>query len=94
MRRKIILYNAKLKRQMRALKKLPALTSQPPAFIALRTGRPRGGALRALDIKTNKSDVIQEIREWSDCSRSPPNLLKEEPYAHFLLLIKLKKTWT
>ena len=47
-----------------------------------------------MDVKTNKSCVIQEIRGGIDCSRSPPNLLKEEPYAHFLLLIKLKKTWT
>lgn len=73
MRRKIILYNAKLKRQMRALKKMPALTSQPPAFIALRTGRPRGGALRTLDIKINKSCVIQEIRGWIGQKELTPN---------------------
>ena len=77
MRRKIILYNAKLKRPMRALKKMPALTSQPPAFIALRTGRPRGGALRTLDIKINKSCVIQEIREWIRQNGPTPNPSEE-----------------
>ena len=44
MRRKIILYNAKLKRQMRALKKLPALTSQPP-YVGT-----AGGVLRAFSV--------------------------------------------
>ena len=91
MRRKIILYNAKLKRQMRALKKLPALTPQPPAFIALRTGRPRGGALRTLDIKIKNERVIEKTFDCFNCLRSPPDLLKEEPYAQIRFTNKTLK---